>query len=326
MTLNAEQLKQAVAEKASTAGKAANLRSAYADVIMSIVEPNHLTLDLFSAFMPTVTMKPGDRPGKTVRRGRYPVRTMVPGAKHLTDVTDFVEQMTYMFDRLIAGTSHSLWEIQNGEVGTVEQMRTDLRADIFDELVSRVFSLLTTVWTSSATPNNYVDASGTGVTATALDTVIETVLDHAGQVRSIVGSRRALLPLYTFAQFREFVLTGSVTDRGFGVTEAFNEFTNTNKVTTYKGIPVIELPQVYRNRFQANQTGTLRSVEQRMIPTDKILVIGNDVGKIALMGGTEYQDYTDPTTQPPNYVLHAWQAYGMLIEDVEGIAVIRTNT
>lgn len=324
--MNKEQLQKAVAERAALAGVASNKRSAYADLVMSIVEPNHLTLDLFSAFMPTRQMNPGDRIGRQVRRGRYPVRTMTPGAKHLTDVTDFVEQMTYMFDRLIAGTNRSLWEIQSGEVGSVEQMRTDLRADIFDELVSRTFTLLSTVWNSSATPNNFVDASATGVTSTALDAAIETVLDHSGGVRSIVGARRALLPVYTFAQYREFVLNGTNTDAIAFPTAAFDEFSRTNKVSTYKGIPLVELPQVYRNRFQANQTGTLRSVEQRMIPTDKVLVIGNDVGEIALMGGTEYQDYTDPTTQPPNYVLHAWQAYGMIIEDVEGIVVIRTNT
>lgn len=319
-------LKQAVAEAASSAGISPNSRSAYADIVMNVVEPNHLSLDLFRAFLPVKQMKPGDRLGKTVRRGRYPVRTMTPGAKHLTDVTDFVEQMTYMFDRLIAGTNRSLWEIQSGEVGTVEQMRTDLRADIFDELVSKVFTVLSTVWNTSATPNNFADASATGVTQTVLDTMIETILERSGQVRSIVGSRRALLPIYRFAQYREFVLTGAVTDRGFGATDAFNEFTKTNKVSTYLGYPLVELPQVYRNRLPANATGTLKSTEQRMIPTDKILVIGDTAGEIALMGGTEYQDYTDPTTQPPNYVLHAWQAYGLMVEDVEQIGVIKTNT
>ena len=44
------------------------------------------------------------------------------------------------------------------------------------------------------------------------------------------------------------------------------------------------------------------------------------------MDGFEYQDYTDPTTQPANYVLHGWQAYGMIIDDVEQIGIIKTNT
>lgn len=323
--MNKDVLK-AIAERASVAGTAANKRSAYAEVLIEAIEPNHLSLDLFSAFMPTRQMNAGDQVGKRVRRGRYPVRTMVPGSKHLHDVLSFVEQQTYMFDRLIAGTSHNLWEIQSGEVGTTEQFRSELRADIFDELVSRTFTLLSTVWNSTDTPNNFVDASSTGVTATALDTMIETLLDYTGSVRAIVGSRRALLPIYTFAQYREFALTGTNTDAVAFPTTAFNEFTGTKTVKQYYGIPLVEIPQVYRNRLNAGATSGLRDATQRMIPTDRVLVIGDNAGEIVLMGGTEYQDYTDPTTQPPNYVLHAWQAYGMIVDDVESIGVIKTNT
>lgn len=330
--MNKDELKRAVAEVVATAGVAPNQRSAYADLIMTVVEPNHLSLDLFSAFLPTRQFNAGDRIGKRVRRGRYPVRTMVPGSKHLVDVLSFQESQTYMFDRLIAGTSHNLWEIQSGEVGTTDQFRTELRADIFDELVSRVFTLLATVWNSTDTPNNFTDASSTGITSTALDNAIENMLDYTGSVRAIVGSRRALLPVYGFAQYREFVLggTGNNPDRMMFVNqEAFNEFTNSRRVSQYAGIPLVELPQVYRNRLSFTGTGgntTLRSAGDRMIPTDRVILVGDQAGEIALMGGTEYQDYTDPTTQPPNYVLHCWQAYGLLVDDVEAIHVIKTNT
>lgn len=327
--MNRDELKRAVAEVAATAGVAPNQRSAFADLIMTVVEPNHLSLDLFSAFLPTRQFNAGDRIGKTVRRGRYPVRTMVPGSKHLHDVLSFQESQAFVFDRLIAGTSHNLWEIQSGEVGTTEQFRSELRADIFDELVSRVFSLLASVWNSTDTPNNYTDASSTGITATALDNAIENMLDYTGTVRAIIGARRALLPVYNFAQFREFALSSSDPARVAFETTAFNEFTNSKSVRQYYGIPLVELPQVYRNRLSFSGTGgnlNLRDVSARMIPTDRVILVGDNAGEIALMGGTEYQDYTDPTTQPPNYVVHAWQAYGMLVTDVEAIHVIKTNT
>jgi hypothetical protein len=41
------------------------------------------------------------------------------------------------------------------------------------------------------------------------------------------------------------------------------------------------------------------------------------------MDGFEYQDYTDPTTQPANYVLHGWQAYGMIVDDVQSLGVLK---
>jgi len=327
--MDREQLKLAVAEKSKTVARAGidGLRTAYADLVIETVQPNHLSLDLFSSFMPTVQMNPGDAMGRRVRRGRYPIRSMTPGAKHLTDVLSYQEYYTFMFDRLIAGTSHSVWEIQSGEVGTVETMRSELRADLFDDLVSRVFTLLTTAWNSTDTPNNYLDSSSGGLTQVGLEAMMETILNYSGQVKAIIGSRQALLPLYKFAQFKEFVLTGTVTDRGFAVTPAFTEMLGANKISSYLGVPVIEIPQVYRDRLDANASSmSWRGVGQRMIPTDKVVVIGGDAGKIALMGGFEYQDYTDPTTQPAKYVLHGWQAYGMVIDDIQQIGVIKTNT
>lgn len=324
--MNEEELKKAVAEKAKTVRDNSG-RSAMAALITDIVQPNHLSFDIFSAFMRTTTFKAGDAKVHRVRRGRYPVRTMVPGSKHLHDVTSYAEKQTFVFDRLITGTSANLWEIESGEVGTVQMMRDELRADLFDALVSKVFTLLSTVWTTVNAGAHFVDASGTGVTQTVLDTMIETVLDTAPNVKAIVGSRKALLPIYKFAQYREFVLsgTGNNPDRAMFPTALFDEFTRTGKVSTYLGIPLIELPQVYSMRLPnySNDGATLRD---KLIPTDKILVIGEDVGEIGLEGGMVYQDYTDLTTQPANYVVHGWQGYGMIIDNVEGIGVIKSNT
>lgn len=321
-TLEAKYVK-AIAETAKTAGNAENKKSAFAEVVVDVVEPQRLTFDLFSAWMPTIQLQPGETFTRRVRRGRYPVRTMVPGSKHLTDVLSSVEQTTYMFDRLIAGTSHSLWEIQSGEVGSVEQMRADLRADIFDSLVSRVFNLLTTAYNGIDTPTNFTNVGGP-LSQTALDAMIEAMLDNGQNIRAIVGTRKALRPMYGFAQFREFELSGTAVDAvAFPVESAFNEFTDSRKVTRYTGIPVIELPQTYRAGFAANQlSGNPLRQERVGLPDDRVLIISEDIGSVALMGGTEYQDYTDPTTQPPNYVLHAWQAYGMILDNLEGLGVL----
>ena len=317
-----ERFQKALAEHIKTAGNAPNRRSAFAEVMMDVIQPNKLTLDLFTSFMPTITIAPGDEIARRVRRAMYPIRSMTPGAKHLTDQTSFVDKYTFVFDRLIAGTSCSLWELNSGEMGTVQQMRDNLRADIFDNLVSKVFSLLTTTWNESDTPDNYQDLGST-LTQTALDTAIESMLDNGQNVRMIMGTRKALRPLYTFAQFREFELAGANTDAAaFAVESAFNEFTNSRTVRRYTGIPVVELPQVTRNMLPANAfSGNLRA--DRLIPDDKVLIVADNPGVIALYGGTEYQDYTDPSTQPPNYVIHSWQAYGMMVDDPEGISILK---
>jgi hypothetical protein len=314
--MDKEQLKKAVAEVAKTAGKS-NGQSAFAELIMEIIEPTHLSLDLFSTFLPVVQRQPGDELGRRVSRSRYPIQTMSPGATHLAHQISFEDQMTYAFDRIISGATANLWEIQSGEMSSVERMRTDLRSDLFDEIVSRVFRLLTTVWNATDTPTNYTDASATGITVTVLDNMIENVIDLSGNVKAIIGPRKALLPIYRLAQYREFTL-GGTTDRAAFPTDQFLEFMRTNTVRTYLGFPLVEIPQVYRNR--------LPGIRDRLIPTDKVLVIGDDAGEIILYGGTDYQDYTDFTTEPANYVVKAWQAFAMAITDVEAIGVIKGNT
>lgn len=312
------QLKKALAEVAKTAGIDNSGKSAFAELVMEVLEPQHLSLQLFSAFMDVVTRNPGDELGRRVQRGRYPIQTMAPGADHNAHMTAYQEQMVRVFDRIITGFQDSLWNVRSGDVGTLEKIRADLKADLFDEVVARVFTLLTTVWNATDTPNNYTDASSTGITATVLDNMIENVLEFSPNVRAIVGARRALLPVYSFAQYKEFALSGTNTDAVAFPTAAFLEYTNSTKVSTYKGISLIEIPQVFRQK--------LPNIRDRMIPTDRVLVIGESVGEIEIMGGTEYQEAVDLNTQPGSYRLHAWQAFGMIIDNVEGIGVIKTNT
>lgn len=312
------QLQRACAELAKTAGADNTGKSAFAELIMQILEPQHLSLELFNMFMRVVRRNPGDELGRRVSRSRFPIQTMAPGADHNAHMIAYQENMVRVFDRIITGFQDSLWNVRSGEVATVEKIRTELKADLFDEIVSRVFTLLTTVWNATDTPNNYVDASSTGITATVLDTMIENVFEFSPGVKAIVGSRRALLPVYAFSQYREFALTGTNTDAIAFPTTAFNEYTNSLKVSTYRGIPLVEIPQVFRN--------TLPDIRARMIPTDRVLVIGEDVGEVEVMGETDYQEAIDLNTQPGKYRLHAWQAFGMIVDNVEGIGVIKTNT
>ena len=317
MTLNRDELRTAVAEIATSAGVSTNGKSAMAELIVRSAEPTHLALNLFNMFMPVLSLQPGDNIMRKVRRGRYPVRTMVPGTMHLTDAVYSVDKTAFMFDRVIAGTSANLWDVQSGDIGTVESMRTELQADVIDSIVAKVFNLLTTVWNASDTPANYTDASVGGITQLILDNMIEEILERAGSVKAIVGQRRALLPVYDFAGYKGIVTVAGQSGTALELPQ-FQEFYRTNSVTEYKGIPLVQLNQVFAEN--------LPDVRERLIRTDVVLVVGADAGVIATMGGFEYQDYTDMRTQPANYVLHGYQAYAMLIDAPDRVGVIKTNT
>jgi len=312
---NKQEIMRALAEAAKTAGQGPNGKSAFAEIIIQLVEPNHLTLDLFSTFMPVRQATLGDTIIKRVRRGRYGVQSMVPGTNHLvsqpTDVQDF---HTYMFDRLITGARESTWNLRNGDLTSVERMRQQMQLDLTDNLVTKVFNLLSSVWNNTDTPSNYVETAS--LTYTTLDTMIENVLDYAGQVRAIIGTRRALMPIYQFAGWREYqYMDNTINNLAYPVTPKLLEYLNTNRVSAYKGITLVELPQVFANQ--------LPQMRQRLIPDDKILVVGANAGEIMMYGGVEYQDYTDMTMQPADYVLNAWMQYGMVVDAAENLGVIK---
>jgi hypothetical protein len=288
-----------------------NGRSALAETIIRSIEPGRLTLDTFGIFMDVRQFNPGDDAKITIRRGKYPVRAMVPGTSHLVDRVYKQEKVGFMWDALIAGARANMLELNNGDIDSVARLRRDLRDDLIDAIAAKVFTLLTTTWSTVSTTSHVATVSG-ALNKTTLDTMFDTVIDYAGSVRAIIGTYKALRPLYQFAGYQLVPLTGG------GETalplRQLQERMDTNAVSIYRGTPVVELRQQYRNALPNPRAG--------LIPDNVVLVVGNRAGTIGLMGGVEYQDYTDFTKQPADYVIHAWQQYGILIDDPTAIGVI----
>lgn len=73
--MDREQLKKALAERAATAGvPSASQLSAFAELIVETINPNHITLEVFNAFLPTRQLNIGDQLVKKVSRTGFPVR------------------------------------------------------------------------------------------------------------------------------------------------------------------------------------------------------------------------------------------------------------
>jgi hypothetical protein len=186
-----------------------------------------------------------------------------------------------------------------------------------DMLVSKVWNLLATVWTASNTPNNYATCS-TAVSQTVLDAMIEQVLYYAGNVRSITGTRKALMPIYKFAGIIEHAVGGTVdpTRTGFETVDTIiEEWRRTGRITSYLGIPLVELPQVFENSAD--------NYWKKLIAEDQIMVIGDKAGEIITYGGIETQEYTDYSTEPAEYSLAMWRGWGMIVDMPENIGIIK---
>lgn len=308
-----EQMKRALAEVASQVGTT-NGRSAFAEAIVESIEPQHLTFELINQFLPTRQLQPGDSLIRRVRKG-FRVRTMVNGTMHLADQISMGEIYTYVLDTIIAKTRWNVMELRNGELGTIEDFRREMESALIDEIVTRLFNMISSVWNGTTSWTNYVDATSTGLTDTVMTNMLETVLYYAGQVRAIIGTRAALLPLYQAAGVFEVTPTGANTNGVVTVQSILEEWRRTGRVTNYKGVPLVELPQIFKR--------ALGGYDTKLLPDDKVLVIGDNAGEAILYGGVESQDSTDWRVEPAEYQLAVWRSFGMIIDRPENVGVIK---
>jgi hypothetical protein len=294
---------------------------ALAQVITETITPNRLSLDVFNTFLPTRQLQPGDILVKKLNTyGGIKARTMVPGTNHLADQMTFPkENYTYQIDWLIAKVRYSLWELQRAELWSVDDLRKEMASTLIDELVARIFLLIGTTWTASNTPSNYLSTAA--LTETALESMVEQVLLKAGNVRAIVGTRAVLMPIYKFnGVFEHKTLADGTTSNpnAFAVNSILEQWKRTGRLTDFRGIPLVELPQIYKRTADGYNTPLLHS--------DEIHVIGDDAGEIILYGDVTTQEYTDDKTEPPEFAMSMWRGFGMVIDRPENIGIIKITS
>lgn len=290
---------------------------ALAALIYESITPNRLSLDVFSAFLPTRQLQPGDVLVKKLNTyGGIKARTMVPGTNHLADQMTFPkETYTYQIDWLIAKVRYSMWELQRAELWSVDDLRKEMASTLIDELVARIFTLIGTTWTAVNTPNNFLSTSA--LTETALESMVEQVLLKAGNVRAIVGTRAVLLPIYKFnGIFEHKTLADGTTSNpnAFAVNSILEQWKRTGRLTDFRGIPLVELPQIYKRTADGYNTP--------LLPTNQIQVIGDNAGEIILYGDVTTQEYTDDKTEPPEFAMSMWRGFGMVIDQPENVGII----
>jgi hypothetical protein len=303
--MDEKELKVAVAELI----KDKNQRDALAELITEWVQPNHISVDFVSLLLNTRSLNPGDSLVKKLRKG-LKVRTLVPGAMHLASEITVTERMNYVLDGADIKVSANYWELESGEIGTVESIKSEMLAKLKDFYMNKVFTALTSVWTAVNTANNFTDVSGSGtgiITATALKDAIDYINETAGGVKAIVSTRHNLTPVTTFGA------SWSDGTSNLIVPENIREIMSTGWLGRYYGAPLLALDQIYDNPEDHNT----------MLPTDKVLVIGNKVGDFITYGDVKTKQYDDMRPTPPQWYLELYQQFGMIVDNAQGIFVIK---
>ena len=298
--MNEKQMQKAIASMIADPSK----RDALAEIIVEFVQPNHLTTDFISGLLGTKNLKPGDSLVKKVRKGIV-VRTLVPGAVHLASEITVSERMNYVLTGADVKVTYNLWELESGEIGTIQEIRSEMAAKLNDHYINRVFTALSTIWSAVNTPNNYT-AVGGAVTATSLEDAINYINNHSSGAKAIVGSRAAVTPITKFGAFW--------TD---GTTVGYDpndmaQIRKTGWLGKYYGVPIKAVDQIYDNPEDYNA----------LIPTDKILIIGEGVGDFITYGDVKTKQWADMNPTPPQWMLEIYQQFGMIIDNAGGIFVL----
>jgi len=280
-------------------------RDALAQIFVEYLQPGHITVDFVGMLLNSRALKEGDILVKKVRKG-IKVRTLVPGSIHLKDEITVTERANYVLDGADVGVQFNEWELESGELGTIQEIRGEMMAKLRDYYQNKIFTALSTVWSTSNTPDNYSSVA-TALNAATLKNAIDKVNQTVGSVRAVVGTRELLTPITTFGGF--WADTGSTLHR---VDSQLEEVMNTGWLGKYYGAPIVALAQEYDNPEDYNA----------LLPTNKVLVIGEGVGEFITYGDVKSKQWINYEPTPPYWNLELYQRFGMIIDRAQGIHVI----
>lgn len=293
-------------------------REALAQILVEYLEPSHLTNEFVSVMLSTRSLEPGDLLVKKVRKG-VEVRTLVPGAVHLSSEITISDRINFVLDGADVKVTYNEWELERGEIGTVDSITNEMRAKLRDYYVTKVFTALSTIWDASNTPDNYAEVSSTNWNAgnATAEAAVRAAIDQINQTtpgaKVVIGSREAMTPTTQFSAFWGDMAT---TTAYHTADELIMRVFQDGWLGRYYGVPFVMIEQVWDNPEDYN----------KLVPTDKVLVVGESVGEFINYGDVRTKQWTDMNPTPPQWYLELYQQFGMIIDNAQGIYVIKITS
>lgn len=286
-------------------------RQALAEMITEYIDPKHVSVDYISMLLNSRSLTAGDSLLKRVRKG-VKAYTLVPGSVPMASQITVSERIQYVLDYIVTRVSFSEWDLDNGTIGTADQIRAEMQAVLRDEFQGRLFNALTTVWTAVNTPDNYTSVGGP-VTATVLEDAVNRVADVSGGVRAIVGVRSLMNPITKFGALWG---NGAVSETIVGIPSQLEAVAQNGVLGKFMGVPLLYVNQIFNNPED----------HVAMLPTDKILVIGENAGEFITYGDVKYKEFVDPKPTPSEWVLEYYTSFGLIVDNAESIYVLGNVT
>jgi hypothetical protein len=305
-------------------------KRAFAEIITEYVDPVYISTELLGNFMSTREMAFGDILVKRFK-GKYHVQQIVPGQITLGEqITVRDKAVSMNLDILAAKAEYNVLELENGGPQfTPETVKSDLTKALQEKLLLRSWNALGNIWKpanagaltiSGAANSNYLSASSGPLTSTLLDAAIDHVNYWSGSVKAIIGTEAALAPLTTFGQYK--LVSGTLQDNYVTIngqpSMTFNNVspfgTGSKGVENYRGVSnILRIPQIFDNTEWPPIA---------LLPTDFVLVVGDNVGEFITYGGPQFKEYVDNRPTPPYWNYETWIQFGMMIWNARGIVKI----
>jgi hypothetical protein len=121
-------------------------------------------------------------------------------------------------------------------------------------------------------------------------------------------------PITKFAQYTPY--DPSPTSWGVPVPSAIEEIRRTGFVGQYYGVNIIGLPQVWKSDIEYTP----------LLPEDKLLVIGENVGEFIIYDDLKTKAWTDMNPTPPVFITEMYQRFGLIVDRQIGIYVLDNVT
>ncbi|MHA1443794.1 MAG: HK97-fold major capsid protein [Candidatus Hodarchaeales archaeon] len=271
--MNTKEMWQAFADEMKAAVSNPEDRHAIADKIVKYISDSIEQRDVSSLLLPKEVIPVGTS-------AEYAVPTKLKAYWHepgsYAPRTSMVQKIftvpTWMVS---AHPEYEISQLEAGRYGTVQDQVKAARDAILGAINARVFN--TVSGSISSGDANYFSSVGS-FTRASLEQAINYVEDQYGTVKAIVGRRNLLYPMI------EWNTNATYGDMGLFGDSTKEKLINTTKMPTYRGIPIVGLPQ-WRDGF-----GKLT------IPQDTVLVIGEDMGRYVVSQDLRSKDTIDVDT------------------------------
>jgi hypothetical protein len=309
-------------------------KKAFAEVITEYIDPVYLSLDIASAFMNTREMKLGEILVKRFK-GKYHVQQLVPGQITLGEqIATRDKAMSIALDILSAKAAYNTLELENGGPAyKPETIKNDVRRALEERILLRTWNALGNIWSAAnasaltitgSTSSNFINV-GSALTSAALDAAIDHVNYWSGSVKAIIGTEQSLAPLTTFGQYK--LISGANSDNLVTIQPGQQPFTFQNVSPYGNGPKAVESYRGVNNIVRIKQLfDDTEYPPKPLLPTDFVLVVGDNIGEFITYGGPQTKEYVDNEPTPPYWNYETWLQFGMMIWNAKGIVKLAVTS